>query len=209
MAKVSLDCRINEIVEMTILPKDFYCRSTENVARELLGKMLCVRTSDGLKHGRIVETEAYLGHADRACHTFGGRRTKRTETMYRGGGFAYVYFIYGMHFCLNAVTGDEGSGEAVLIRGVEPLGEDLVPIQLPKSQRKTNGPEKLCKFYGITREDDGQKLFQKAAKVIIEDGPPSVKLKIGKAPRIGIESSGEAKDHPLRFFIVGNSYVSK
>ncbi len=194
---------------MRILPIDFYLGPTEKVARELLGKTLAVRSGTGTQYSRIVETEAYLGHTDRACHTFGGRRTKRTETMYQGGGYAYVYFIYGMYFCLNAVTGEEGSGQAVLIRATEPLDEDLSPLLLPKREMRTNGPGKLCKFYGITREDDRTKLYLKSSKVSILNSDLAPGMKIEKAPRIGIGSSGEAKDLPLRFFILGNPYVSK
>ncbi len=176
----------------------------------MLGKTLVIRTDAGVRLSRIVETEAYLGESDRACHTFGGRRTKRTETMYRGGGLAYVYFIYGMHFCLNAVTGGEGSGEAVLIRATEPLGEDCLPILLPKRDRKTNGPGKLCKFYSVTREDDGAPLYLSRSRVSIADavtlGP---RKKVVRAPRVGIDSSGEARDLPLRFYIARNPYVSK
>lgn len=133
------------------LPRRFYRRPTAWVARELLGKILCVRTARGVERARIVETEAYLGVKDRACDSFGGRRTERTEAMYRDGGHAYVY-IYGMHFCLNVTTREAGCPEVALIRAGEPVEEGAAP---QRSRMKTNGPGKLCKFYGIDRADNG------------------------------------------------------
>ena len=106
---------------MKPLPLSFYRRDTETVARELLGQMLYRRLPDGrLLSGRIVETEAYLGVGDRACHTYGGRRTARTDMMFADGGVAYVYLVYGMYYCLNAVTRRQGEPEAVLIRALAP-----------------------------------------------------------------------------------------
>jgi len=131
------------------LAEDFYCRETVSVARELLGQVLVRVLPDGLSlFGQIVETEAYLGLEDPACHSFGGRLSPRTQTLYLRGGYSYVYFIYGMYHCFNVVTGDENTPEAVLIRAVQPL-EGLeamwrVRSKAQKDRDLCSGPGKLC-----------------------------------------------------------------
>jgi DNA-3-methyladenine glycosylase len=191
------------------LAKPFFHRPTGRVARELIGKILCVKTERGVERSRIVETEAYLGVTDRAAHSFGGRRTARTEPMYAAGGHSYVYFVYGMHFCLNVTTGPVGVPEAVLIRAVEPLGIGGDPLPVPaKSAMRTNGPGKLCKFYGIERGDNGHDMTARSARIWFEDAPNVPPRKILTTTRIGIDGSGEAKDHLLRYALEGNPYVS-
>lgn len=111
-----------------ILEQDFFFQKTEDVARKLLGKVLCFKNEDGkILSGRIVETEAYTGINDPACHTFGSRKTERTQTMYLEGGYSYVYLIYGMYNCLNFVTRKSGEPEAVLIRALEPTHHSGTP----------------------------------------------------------------------------------
>lgn len=190
---------------MPRLPREFYVRKTESVARDLLGKTLCVRTRRGVERARIVETEAYLGAGDRAAHTFGGRRTARVEAMYLGGGHAYVYFIYGMHFCINLTAGAKDSGEAALVRAVAPLSD---PVPPPRAKMRTNGPGKLCAFYGITRADNGLDVTAPGSRIWVEDGALARGEKIHRSPRIGIDGAGEAREHLLRFSIEGNPYVS-
>ena len=153
--------------------------------------------------GRIVEVEAYLGIRDRAAHTYGGRRTDRVRSMYLEGGHAYVYFIYGMHFCLNVVTHKEDVPEAVLIRAIEPLEgiETMRALRRVKNDRDlANGPGKLCQALAIGRECDGL-LLDEESGLYIERGP-KVDTKLIKAgPRIGVDYAGPAALWPLRFTI--------
>src|SRR6478672_11738495 len=136
----------------TALPAKFYDRDTEQVARDLLGAVLRCTTSDGVASGRIVETEAYLGEHDLACHAAAGL-TERTRWLYGAPGIAYVYLIYGMYWCFNAVTRAEHAPSAVLVRAAEPLmGIDVMRARRPKVRRDvdlTNGPGKLCLALGI------------------------------------------------------------
>ena len=189
------------------LPKSFYDRPTEIVARELLGAVLECRTPDGIASGRIVETEAYLGEHDLACHAAVGRTT-RTAPLYGPPGIAYVYFIYGMYWCFNAVTRAEHEPSAVLVRAVEPLeGIDLMRRRRSKARRDvdlTNGPGKLCLALGI----DGALNWSPLQRppLIIRAGEPIDDGEVGITPRIGISQSA---DWPLRWFVRDNAYVSK
>jgi len=196
---------------MTPLPLSFYRRDTETVARELLGQRLCRRLPDGrLLSGVIVETEAYLGMADRACHTFGGRRTPRTDTMYADGGVAYVYLIYGMYWCLNAVTRREGDPEAVLIRALAPeQGHELWQAAYPrlKPAQWLSGPGRLCRALQIDRACNGQPLTQ--GDLWIEAGAGAAPAAIVAGPRVGVDYAGEAAHWPLRFHVAGEPSVSR
>jgi DNA-3-methyladenine glycosylase len=203
--------------DMKVLPQSFYLRDTEKVARELLGKVLCVRMPapgggpSMILRSTIVETEAYLGETDRACHSFSGRRTNRVESMYLEGGHSYVYLIYGMYFCLNVVTREAGCPEAVLIRAVEPHDFEMTPTLAKKSNRvklPTNGPGKLCRHYGIVRADDGLSLFSKRSRLWIEEGEPR-RMKPVATTRVGIDYAGDAKDWDLRFYLPDSPFVSK
>ena len=189
------------------LPREFYNRDTEIVARELLGTVLEVHSPGGVASGRIVETEAYIGEHDLACHAAAGR-TARTEVLYGAPGFAYVYFIYGMYWCFNAVTRAEHEPSAVLVRAVEPVdGLALMRRRRPKARRDvdlTNGPGKLCLALGIRREHHGARLDR--APILIRPGAPVLDDDVVVTPRIGITHSA---DWPLRYFIKDNLYVSK
>jgi len=194
------------------LSRGFYTRSDVlKIARELLGKLLVVPTSDGSRvSGIIVETEAYRGPQDRASHAFGGRRTKRTETMYRVGGTAYVYFVYGMYHQFNVVTNVEGIPHAILIRGLEPV--ESIEVMLERRQGHsgrtlTNGPGKLCLALGIDRHLDAVDLL--GERVWIEEGRAVSPRSIACGPRIGIDYAGEWKEKPWRFWIRDNACVSK
>lgn len=196
---------------MRKLPATFYRRDTTTVARELLGKTLCRHLPDGqLLSARIVETEAYLGVDDAAAHSAGGRRTARTEIMYADGGVAYVYLIYGLHFCLNAVTREAGRPEAVLIRAAAPLqGHDFWQAELPhlKPAQWLSGPGRLCRALQIGREENGLSL--KSDALWIADGEAVAETAIAAGPRVGVDYAGEAADWPLRFFVAGDASVSR
>lgn len=183
------------------LTRDFYLQDGLTVAQALLGKLLVHHTSQhGILAGRVVETEAYLGPEDQAAHSYGGRRTSRTEIMYGYGGFAYVYLIYGIHFCMNVVAAGVDMPQAVLIRAVEPapaFGQLL---------RKADGPGKLCQALAIDRSCYGLDLCG-SQLYLLSDGftPKSVAC----SPRVGIDYAGSAKDYPWRFYLEGNPHVSK
>ena len=190
-----------------ILPADFYSRETEVVSRELLGCVLECTTPGGKASGIIVETEAYIGEHDPACHAAAGR-TKRTDPLYGRPGIAYVYFIYGMYWCVNAVTRAEGLPSAVLIRALEPLsGIDLMRQRRgrARSDRElTNGPGKLCVALGIGAAHNGASLQR--GGLVIREGERVAERDVVVAPRIGIK---KAADWPLRWFVRGNEFVSR
>ncbi|MEP6905672.1 MAG: DNA-3-methyladenine glycosylase [Gemmatimonadales bacterium] len=190
-----------------ILPRAFYNRDTEIVARELLGSILECDTNDGRTSGIIVETEAYIGEHDAACHAAVGR-TKRTAPLYGAPGNAYVYFIYGMHWCINAVTRAEGLPSAVLIRALEPLeGMDLMGSRRSRARTDrelTNGPGKLCAALGIDNRINGLPLQRHP--VVIRAGQSVREADVVITPRIGIT---QAADWPLRYFVRDNQFVSR
>ncbi|MHC1720503.1 MAG: DNA-3-methyladenine glycosylase [Clostridiaceae bacterium] len=199
---------------MSKLQRIFYMEDTKIVAKMLLGKLL-VHEIDGKRiSGIIVETEAYLGVTDKAAHSFGGRKTIRTEPMYGLGGYAYIYFIYGLYNCFNVVTRSEGVPEAVLIRALEPCdGLDAMAearynkaySELNKSQLKNlaNGPGKLCMALSIDRNLNGEDLC--GNKLYIEDNPNIARpFKILTSKRIGVDYAEEARDFLLRFYIENN-----
>ncbi|MBC7742529.1 MAG: DNA-3-methyladenine glycosylase [Bdellovibrionaceae bacterium] len=182
------------------LPLKFYRRKTETVARELLGLKLCVMHGQNITAGYIVETEAYLGETDRACHTFGGRKTARTEPMFLSGGHVYVYFIYGLFHCLNVVTEKENVPEAVLIRALQPLN--------PKDDiKRYSGPGKLCRELKIDKSYN--RLTFDCPKIWIEKGITVKANDIIASPRIGIASAQDAVFWPLRFSIKNHPSISK
>lgn len=194
------------------LPREFYTRTNVlTVAQELLGKLLVVPTAGGKRlAGMIVEAEAYRGPQDRAAHSYGGRRTKRTETMYGIGGTAYVFFVYGMYYQFNVVTSVADSPHAVLIRAVEPVEG----IELMRKRRRgqpdhnlTNGPGKLCIALGIDRRVDGVDLL--GNKVWIEDAKKIPRAGIASGPRVGIDYAQEWKDKPWRFWIRDSAFVTR
>jgi DNA-3-methyladenine glycosylase len=194
------------------LPREFYTRpNVLAVARDLLGKLLVVPAQNGERvSGKIVEVEAYRGPQDRAAHSYGGRRTKRTETMYGIGGTAYVFFVYGMYYQFNVVTNNAEAPHAVLIRAVEPVEG----IELMRKRRHgqpdhnlTNGPGKLCIALGIDRALDAADLL--GEKVWLEPGEKVSRSLIATGPRIGIDYAEEWKDKPWRFWIRNNAFVSR
>ena len=194
------------------LPREFYTRpNVLHVARDLLGKLLVVPTRNGKRvSGRIVEVEAYRGPEDRAAHSYGGRRTQRTEPMYSVGGTAYVFFVYGMYDQFNVVTNAADKPHAILIRAVEPVEG----IELMRKRRAgqpdhnlTNGPGKLCIALGIDRSLDGADLL--GTKVWLEAAENIPRSRIIAGPRVGIDYAAEWKDKPWRFWVRDNSFVSR
>lgn len=189
------------------LPEKFYNRPTELVARELLGTVLECTTRDGVTRACIVETEAYLGPDDPACHAAAGL-TRRTERLFGPPGMSYVYFIYGMYWCFNAVTRERGHGAAVLVRAVHPLdGIDLMRQRRPRARRDadlTNGPGKLCLAMGIGGDMNGMSL--RKGPIVIRAGEAVSDADVVVTPRVGITKAAE---WPLRFLVRGDPFVSK
>lgn len=202
------------MTELEPLPRSFYRRATEDVARDLLGRYL-VRRLDGERLVlRLVETEAYLGAPDRASHAWDGRRTERTESLYLPGGFAYVYLIYGIHHCLNAVTGGTELGSAVLLRAGEPV-EGIDTLRRLRGWRErrvrpgdlAGGPGKLCQALAIDRALDGAPLDE--GELRITRGTPVGDHEVVSGPRIGVDYAGDASRWPLRFAVRDNPHVSR
>ena len=187
-----------------ILPRSFYARDTVTVARELIGHYLVHRSPEGLTAGMIVETEAYL-QGDPACHAARGM-TPRNRVMFGPPGHAYVYFIYGMHFCFNVVTREEGVGEAVLIRALEPVaGIELMRRRRGREKitELCSGPARLVEAMGITRAHNGYDLTREPLYIC---RGRHTSLKLVTTTRIGVT---EGRDLPLRFYLEGSPYVSR
>jgi DNA-3-methyladenine glycosylase len=187
-----------------VFPRSFYERETVGVARDLLGACLVHVTSEGVTAGRIVETEAYL-QGDPACHASRGM-TARNRVMFGSPGHAYVYFIYGMYYCFNAVSAAEGVGEAVLIRALEPLeGIDLMRRRRGRERlfELCGGPARLVQAMGIEKHQNGTDLT--CGPLAICSGGP-VPEQIVRTTRVGIKEGAEL---PLRFYLEKNPYVSR
>jgi len=190
------------------LPRTFYEQTTIDVARQLLGKYLIRKHPDADTIGRIVETEAYVGPHDLACHAAKGR-TARTEVMFGRAGHAYVYFIYGFYNMLNLVTEAKDYPAAVLIRAVEPVDG----VELMKHRRKTSalrnlasGPGKLCQAFAVDRSLNGADL---SGRVLYVEDRGEALPKFRATPRIGVDYAGKWKSKPYRFLIRGSEFVSK
>jgi DNA-3-methyladenine glycosylase len=192
------------------LAATFYARPTADVARRLLGQVLVSNVRGRRTAGRIVETEAYVGPLDPACHAWGGRRTPRCEWLYGPPGTAYIYFTYGMHWCLNAVTEALGFPAAVLIRALEPLaGVETMRRRrggVPDGQL-CSGPARLCQALGITGALNGVSLARGGLVRIVSDGHrPSTRSRVAVTPRIGVT---RAADWPLRFLFEDSPWASR
>ena len=200
---------------MARLSRDFYNQDTLDAARQLLGKYLIRRLDGRTLAGRIVETEAYVGRCDKACHAYGYRRTARTETLFAPPGTAYIYLIYGMYHCLNFVTEPEGEPAAVLLRALEPVaGTETMarlrygdkPLTAYRKKNFLNGPGKVCRALALTRAENGLDLTGDA--LFLCDKPEDAGLppfsppageKIVAGPRVGVDYAEEARDFPWRF----------
>ena len=196
----------------SILQRNFYIRPVLTVAKDLLGKVLIKNDGKNIFAARIIEVEAYDGKIDKASHSFKGK-TKRNEVMFNEGGYFYVYFTYGAHYCCNVVTGKQNYGTAVLIRAVEPLLgihkmiENRFGRKLESEKEiynLTSGPGKVCKAFGFAKEHSGLDLTDSSVFIVSQQ-----KLKknmIGVSKRIGITKSVNL---PWRFFEIGNLYLSR
>lgn len=200
---------------MARLSRDFYAQDTLEAAQKLLGKYLIRRLGGETLAGRIVETEAYVGRCDKACHAYNYRRTARTETLFAPPGTAYIYLIYGMYHCLNFVTEPEGEPAAVLLRAIQPAaGAETMarlrygdkPLTPYRRANFLNGPGKVCRALGLTRAENGLDLTGDVLFLCDrpEDaGLPPFPVPEGEAvvtgPRIGVDYAEEARDFPWRF----------
>jgi DNA-3-methyladenine glycosylase len=181
------------------LPESFYARPALTVARELLGTHLVLEEGGCRRVGRIVETEAYIGEHDLACHAAKGL-TPRTEVIFGPPGRAYVYLIYGMHHCFNVVTEAPGVAAAVLVRAVEPV-EGLAPGV------RTDGPGRLCRAFGITLAHNRFDL--QSSPLYVTAGEEVAEARVGRGPRIGVEYAGPWADEPFRLWVKDSRHVSK
>jgi len=181
------------------LPESFFARPALTVARELLGTHLVLEAGRERRVGRIVETEAYIGEHDLACHAAKGL-TPRTEVMFGPPGRAYVYLIYGMHHCFNIVTEATGVAAAVLVRAVEPV-EGLAP------EVRTDGPGRLCRAFGITLAHN--RLDLKVSPLYVVGGERVPEARVARGPRIGVEYAGAWADEPFRLWVKDSRHVSK
>ncbi|HRP88386.1 MAG TPA: DNA-3-methyladenine glycosylase [Gammaproteobacteria bacterium] len=202
---------------MTRLSHKFCQRDPVRLARALLGQRLVRVLDDGTRlAGRIVETEAYLGVVDRAAHSYGGRRTARNAAMWGPAGRAYVYFVYGLHHCMNVVAEGVGQPTAVLIRALEPL-EGLERMRVHRAGKRAadrlrdtdlcSGPAKLAQALALDRALDGADLVA-GDTLFLERGAAVAPRRIVAAPRIGVAYAAEWADQPLRFYVAGNPHVS-
>lgn len=201
-------------------PPSFYEGDTLEVAKQLLGQKL-VHMVDGVKRsGIIVEVEAYQGPDDKAAHSYGGKRTNRTEVMFGEPGHSYVYLIYGMYHCFNIVTAPVGIPHAILIRALEPVdGIEQMKYarygksDITKAQYKnlTNGPGKLCRALGITMEEKGLSMQSEElyVELVPEEEHLASKYEIAAGPRINIDYAEEAVHYPWRFYFHKHPFVSK
>jgi DNA-3-methyladenine glycosylase len=181
------------------LPLSFYARPALTVARELLGTHLVLEGAGGRHVVRIVETEAYVGEHDLACHASKGR-TPRTEVLFGPPGRAYVYLIYGMYHCFNVVTDVEGVASAVLVRGAEPL-EGL------GTAVRTDGPGRLCRALGLTLAHNRWDL--QCPPLYLEAGTPLAEAQVARGPRIGVDYAGAWAREPFRLWVRGSQHVSR
>lgn len=178
-----------------ILKRDFYSEETTEVARNMLGKVLCREINGAIYRGLIVETEAYT-QDEPSCHAYNGI-TKRSKTLFEKPGLAYVYMTYGMYHCLNITTEREGFGASALIRAIEPLSANFT---------NTNGPAKMCRELNITRELNGVDVTNRQSGLWLEEGTAVEAENIVQTTRIGIKLAAEL---PWRFYIKDNKWVSK
>lgn len=194
------------------LTLNFYIRNVHTVAKNLLGKYFVKKCGKNFLIGKICEVEAYDGRVDKAAHTFIGK-TKRNEIMFEGGGYLYVYFTYGMHFCANVVTGKPNQGTAVLLRAIEPIeGIDQMAINrfgtkdISEKQKinLANGPGKICRAFNIMRRNNTTQLT--GNDIFIVDAPKIKAGQIAISVRIGIKKS---VDLPWRYYIKNNQYLSR
>jgi DNA-3-methyladenine glycosylase len=195
------------------LPREFYARPALEVARDIVGRRLVHTTLEGTTAGIVVEAEAYTGVDDPASHAYRGRRTARNEVMWGPPGYAYIYPIYGMYLCFNAVCGSVGEPQGTFIRAVRPTeGLELMAfrrgftvVDKVTERQLCNGPSKLCLAFGITRSLNGADVC--GDELYFTDG--HVPGEVVAARRVGVDYAGEGKEWPWRFLVKGDPFVSK
>ncbi|MBX3388764.1 MAG: DNA-3-methyladenine glycosylase [Phycisphaeraceae bacterium] len=197
---------------MARLPRSFFARESVVLAPDLIGTRLVHRLADGTRlSGIIVEVEAYIGSEDRASHAFGGRRTARNEAMYAKAGTSYVYFTYGMHFCMNIVCAEEGVPQAVLLRALEPDTDSLETMRKNRGVESVRllcaGPGRLCQALGIDRRLNGVDLC--TSDELWLERAEAGQRKSERSRRVGIDSAGAWAKRLLRWTERGNVYISK
>jgi len=194
-----------------VSPDFFLRKDTVRVAKDLLGKLLVVPAADGSRvSGMIVETEAYMGIQDKAAHGYGGRRTARNEITYAEGGHVYVFFVYGMYYQLNLVTGPAEHAHVVLVRAVEPVeGIEIMHSRRGPMPEKnlTSGPGKLTIAFGIDRSYNGAHLS--GNRIWVEEYKKFRRSEISSGARVGIDYAEEFVNMPWRFYVEGNLFVSR
>ncbi len=207
---------VTDVLRAPLLRREFFNRDPRSVAREIMGKLVVRKAGRKVLAGRIVEVEVYLGADDAAAHAAAGR-TARNDVLFGAPGHAYVYFIYGVHYCLNISCMPEGHAGSVLIRALEPVAgmremaqargiEEFDPESVRDLRKLLSGPGKLCQALGITRpRDNGKDLLSAKSDLQLRDDQFRVK-KILLTPRIGISKSTEM---PLRYVFAGNAFVSR
>lgn len=193
------------------LPRDFFHRPTLEVCHDIIGQYFFSNHDGIITGGRIVEAEAYCGPDDLGAHTSGGRRTARNEAMYGPKGHAYIYLIYGMYWCVNAVCGPADKPQACLIRALEPVvGIDEMRRRLnapdQPAHKLCQGPGKLCKALGLDKQHYGVDLLKD--RLFLLPGGLKEGEEVGTSPRINIDYAAEYKDKPWRFYVRGNLCVS-
>lgn len=193
------------------LPRDFFHRPTLEVATDIIGHYMFSKHNGIVTGGRIVEAEAYCGPDDLGAHTSGGRRTARNEAMYGPKGHAYIYLIYGMYWCVNAVCGPVDKPQACLIRALEPVtGLDEMRLRLNAPEVSAHslcrGPGKLCRALGLNKAHYGEDLLHD--RIFLLPGSLNEGEEVGTSPRINIDYAEEYKDKPWRFYLRGNPCVS-
>lgn len=192
----------NLLLTLPRMPRDFYERRALEVAPDLLGLILVHETQEGLAAGIIIETEAYEGPHDKACHAYLGRKTRRNEVMFGPPGHAYVYFTYGMHYMLNVVTAPPQVPHAVLIRSIKPvLGLDLMSRRRGGRLPLAIGPGRLCQAMGITTALNGEDLVTGKLYIVRPPEQLAQPFEIARTTRIGIDYAGEARDYLWRFVL--------
>ncbi|MCY0885690.1 MAG: DNA-3-methyladenine glycosylase [Firmicutes bacterium] len=194
----------------------FFTLGTLELARALLGLVLVHETPEGVTAGRIVEVEAYRGPEDRGAHSYGGRRTRRTEAMFGPPGIAYIYRIYGLYDCFDVVSAPEGKPEAILVRALEPvMGLDLMArrsglgVVPGRPCRLTAGPGRLARALGITLAQYGMPLWQPPLYLTRAGARAVPAGEVARGPRVNIPYAGEAQAYPWRFWIRGHPCVSR
>jgi DNA-3-methyladenine glycosylase len=197
-------------MDLAPLPRAFYARDVLDVAPDCVGKLLVHASPEGLCAGRIVECEAYRGPEDRAAHSFGGRRTARTEVMFGPPGHAYMFQLYGTSWAINLVTGQEGEPQVVLLRALEPvIGLEIMSARrgfAAERREISNGPGKLCKALDLDRRFYAADLT--SGSLFVAEDPRATRPEVARSPRINIDYAGDWIEKPWRYYERGSRHVS-